>query len=320
MPVAIERGYAGEPLFFPAIKSTRHKIAVTDVASNTVWFACPKCGWRREFSPEAVPPGTRCKQCGDPIVSSPLHDGKTTLPAVGLTLEPVELPPASGVEHVMTRDDADLQLAPAPPPPLPRIVASDVPRGSVQIEIEQDDVVKPPKNASLYWVLTNNVFEFPFRWCALTQWIFSSVSLAVTGVCLGLAVMGFNAAGTSSGGMFGALQGGIFALVGFMFLLFSVSYVTGCFVDITVNTAHNIDKAHDWPNADYREPLNVFGADRLGGDTIGNGGVGIDARPLAVGRSILSVVLSRFRRVVSNFVAGWAGSGFAVFSDIETNF
>ncbi len=26
-------------------------------------------------------------------------------------------------------------------------------------------------------------------------------------------------------------------------------------VDITVNAAHNIDKAHDWPNADYRERL-----------------------------------------------------------------
>ncbi len=172
---------------------------------------------------------------------------KTTLPAVGLTLEPVELPPTSGVEHVITPDDADLQLAPASPPPPPPIVPSNVPRGSVQIETEQEDVVRPPKNASLYWALTNNVFEFPFRWCALTQWIFSSIGLSATGVCLVLSVMGLSSA-NMAGGLF-------FVLVGLFFLLFSVSYVTSCFVDITVNAAHNIDKSHDWPNPDYRDRL-----------------------------------------------------------------
>jgi hypothetical protein len=175
---------------------------------------------------------------------------KTTLPAVGLTPEPVELPPASGVAHVMTHDEEEIQLAPAPPPPPPRIVASDVPRGSVQIETDRDDEIRPPKNASLYWALTNNVFEFPFRWCALTQWIFSSIGLAATGVSLVLSVMGM-----ISASMAGGLQAGVFALVGLLFLLFSVSYVTSCFVDIAVNAAHNIDKAHDWPNPDYRDRL-----------------------------------------------------------------
>jgi hypothetical protein len=175
---------------------------------------------------------------------------KTTLPAVGLTPEPVELPPTSGVEHVMTSKDVDLQLAPAPPPAPPPIVPSTVPRGSVQIETEQEDVVRPPKNASLYWALTNNVFEFPFRWCALTQWVFSSIGLAATAECIILSAMG-----VSSASMAGGLQAGVFALVGLLFLLFSVSYVTSCFVDITVNAAHNIDKAHDWPNPDYRDRL-----------------------------------------------------------------
>jgi len=174
---------------------------------------------------------------------------KTALPPVGVPLEAVELPPPSGIQEVIT-PSSELKLAPAPRPAPPPILPSTVARGSVPVETERDDVVHPPRNASLYWAFTNNVFEFPFRWCALTQWIFSSIGLAATAECSVLAVMGF-----FSASMPGALQGGVFALVAFLFLLFSLSYLTSCFVDITVNTAHNIDKAYDWPNPDYRERL-----------------------------------------------------------------
>jgi tetratricopeptide (TPR) repeat protein len=51
--------------------STRHTTSVSEAASTTVWLACPKCGWRREFSSAAVPAGPRCLQCGTAIILSP---------------------------------------------------------------------------------------------------------------------------------------------------------------------------------------------------------------------------------------------------------
>ena len=111
-------------------------------------------------------------------------------------------------------------------------------------------MIEPPRNATLYWAFTNNVFEFPFKPHALTQWIFSSIGLAGTMFCAILSISGF--ANMSLGG---GIQGCVFAIMGGMMLIFSLSYVTGCLIDITINAAYNIDKAHDWPNSDYRERI-----------------------------------------------------------------
>lgn len=136
---------------------------------------------------------------------------------------------------------------------MPPIVPSDVRRGSVQIETEHEDVVKPPRNASLYWAFTNNVFEFPFRFYALTQWIFSSIGIAAGTECALFALMGLYSRSQA-----GAIQAGVFGIAAFFMLIFSLSYISGCFIDIVTNAAHNIDKAYDWPNPDHRERLWYF--------------------------------------------------------------
>jgi hypothetical protein len=153
----------------------------------------------------------------------------------------------------MTRNHDDIQLAPASAPMPPPILPSTIARGSVQIETEHEDVVPPPRNASLYWAFTHNVFQFPFRLYSLTQWIISSLGLAASAECTVLSVMGF-----LSMSMAGALQGGVFGIAACILSIFSLSYLTGCFIDIAVNAAHNIDKASDWPNPDHRERLLAF--------------------------------------------------------------
>jgi hypothetical protein len=227
---------------------------MNETASTTVWLACPQCRWRHEFPADTAPVGSRCHQCGSAVVLSPPQVmAKTTLPAVGLTPELVELPPVSGVEQVMTPDPDEIQLSPVSVPLPPSILPSTIPRGSVSVETQRDDVVEPPPNATLYWAFTNNIFQFPFRLYALPQWIFSAIGLTATAECLLLSLMGLY-----SQSMAGGLQAGIFALVGLLFLAFSLSYITSCFIDIAVNAAYNVDKAHDWPNPDYRERLLFF--------------------------------------------------------------
>jgi hypothetical protein len=226
---------------------------VTEITSATVWLTCPKCGWRRQFSRQTVPATPRCRQCGSTIVECPPPPPPKTNPSPPReqsTVEDVELPPTSGVDHVLTPPEPEIQLAPPPTPRVPPTVASEVRRGSVQIETEHEDVVKPPRNASLYWAFTNNIFEFPFRFYALTQWIFSSVGLIAAAECAMLSLMGI-----MSHSQPGAIQAGVFGIASLFLMAFSFSYLSACFVDITINAAHNIDKAYDWPNPDYRERL-----------------------------------------------------------------
>jgi ribosomal protein S27E len=231
-------------------------------SDHFVWLECPKCRWRREVPRASVPAGVRCRQCGTVVVMSTPPEIEATLPSPAtppfteilpkeeFALEPVELPPPSGVQHVTTPGEADIQLAPAPRLAPPPILPSTVPRGSVPIETKRDDMVEPPRNASLYWAFTNNVFEFPFRLYALTQWIFTSFGLAAGAEC---AIIG--AMGLASMSMPGGLLSGTFGMAACILLVMSMSYLASCFLDIIVNTAYNVDKAHDWPNSDYRERL-----------------------------------------------------------------
>jgi hypothetical protein len=178
---------------------------------------------------------------------------KAILPEGDLALEPVELPPVSGVQHVTTHDEADLQLAPASAPPPPPILPSTVRRGSVQIETDREDVVKPPRNASLHWAFTSNVFEFPFGLYALRQWIISTLSVVATAQCARLSIIGFQ-----SISVVGGSQGSLFCLITCILVLFGISYLANCFVDIIVHAAYNVDKARDWPHEDFRERIWLF--------------------------------------------------------------
>jgi hypothetical protein len=177
----------------------------------------------------------------------------TIFPEEELALEPVELPPVSGVQHVLTSSEPEIGLAPAPVARPPLFVRSDVARGSVSEEKPREDVITPPRRAGLQWAFTNNVLGFPFQRYALAQWICASVALIVGDEAALLSMMGF-----MSHSMAGALQTGCFGIAAFFAVLFSLSYLAACFMDITVNAAYNIDKAHEWPDPNWRERVLVL--------------------------------------------------------------
>ena len=219
--------------------------------SNFVWLTCPKCRWRREFPQSAVKGDARCRQCGTAVIVSPPPAVEAILPEDTLMMEePVELPPASGVQHVTTPSEVEYQLAPSPLPRPPMMVRSDVARGSVSEEKPREDVVTPPRRAGLAWAFTNNVFDFPFQKYSLAQWVCASLGLIVGDELALLALMGLY-----SGTEAGALQAGCFGIAAFFALLFSLSYLAASFLDITVNAAHNVDKAHDWPDSNWRDRM-----------------------------------------------------------------
>ncbi|HEY2882250.1 MAG TPA: hypothetical protein VGJ15_07440, partial [Pirellulales bacterium] len=81
---------------------------------------------------------------------------------------------------------------------------------------------------------------------------------AALGMMLGMFLL-FRAAGAmSAGNQFAVVAGGSMALVAFFVLLYVLSYLSSSFVEIVINTSYNIDKAHDWPDADWRERLFCF--------------------------------------------------------------
>ncbi len=159
--------------------------------------------------------------------------------------ESVELPPSSGVETVYTTGDAEYRLAADTPPPTVK-----PPTRPILEEPPPDYLAVPPKRASLGWAFTNNVFTFPWTQCAVVQWIFASIGLIAAGELGLLAFMGL-----MSGSQPGVLMAGSLGLGAFWATLLSLSYLAASLFDITVNAAYNSDKAHDWPNADWRERI-----------------------------------------------------------------
>src|SRR5207253_2033550 len=61
-----------------------------------------------------------------------------------------------------------------------------------------------------------------------------------------------------SGSDSGVVGGVCMGLVAFFVLIYVFSYLSSCFVEIVINTTYNVDKAYDWPDADWRERLFCF--------------------------------------------------------------
>jgi hypothetical protein len=59
--------------------------------------------------------------------------------------------------------------------------------------------------------------------------------------------------GLLSGSMAGGLQAGCFGILAFLFTFFALGYAAACLTDIVENTAHNLDKAENWPDPDWRD-------------------------------------------------------------------
>ena len=220
---------------------------MNDETIDTVWLECPACRWRREYPQTALSGPMRCRKCGSTVlVSAPAFE-PAIKPEDELSLEPVDLPPVSGVNEVIAVEP-EYQLAPATPPAPPTDIASRVLPGSARVETESDDVVRPPRGAGISWAFTSNVLLFPWTPSAVVKWVWASL-FSIMATCVGV----LTAPVASRYLSINSLAAPILIVPAILLALLSLSYLCGCLIDITVNAAYNCDRANDWPEAEMKE-------------------------------------------------------------------
>ena len=214
---------------------------------DTVWLECPACRWRREYPQTALTGSMRCRKCGSTVLlSAPEYEPAIQL-ADELSLEPVDLPPASGVSEVIAVEP-EYQLAPTSTPAIPTDIAARVLPGSAPVETESDAFVRPPRGAGIGWAFTSNVLLFPWTPSAIVKWIFASLFSIVAVFLVAVTVpIAARVLTTSS------LAAPVMIPPAIFLGLLSLSYLSGCLIDIVVNAAYNCDLATDWPESDIRE-------------------------------------------------------------------
>jgi len=214
---------------------------------DTVWLECPACRWRREYPQSALTGSMRCRKCGSTVLVSAQEFEPAIQPADELSLEPVDLPPVSGVSEVIAVEP-EYQLAPTSTPAIPTEIASRVLPGSAPVETESDAFVRPPRGAGIGWAFTSNVLLFPWTPSAIVKWIFASlfsiVAVFIVAVTVPIAARVLT---TSS------LAAPVMIPPAIFLGLLSLSYLSGCLIDIVVNAAYNCDLATDWPESDIKE-------------------------------------------------------------------
>ena len=220
---------------------------MNDDTIDTVWLECPACRWRREYPQTALSGAMRCRKCGSTVlVSAPAFE-PAIKPEDELSLEPVDLPPVSGVNEVITVEP-EYQLAPATPPAPPTDIASKVLPGSAPVETESHVVVRPPRGAGISWAFTSNVLLFPWSPSAVVKWIWAAL-FSIVASFIGIATAPIVARVLT----ISSLGAPILIVPAILATLFSLSYLCACLIDIIVNAAYNCDLATDWPEPEIKE-------------------------------------------------------------------
>ncbi len=143
---------------------------------SRVSVTCPTCHSVGYGTPAALGKKVRCRKCGATFVAS--HDSVAAPVTAGKSnLDAIELPPTSGVNTVYSTGDDEYRLAADSPP----ATTSPAPARKLVDELPSDDVVPPPKSASIAWAFTCNVFTFPWTPAAVPQWLVSMFALIIAG-------------------------------------------------------------------------------------------------------------------------------------------
>jgi hypothetical protein len=242
-------------------------------SAATIVLVCPKCRAKWKLAAGAKSTSLRCGRCGIALPSNhPPTPAAPTSDDLELAPIPFEPPPKPRIRPDVD-DGEEYKLAPAPSPPPPQPTPAQAPLqrapaasprsptkqkqqsqpapASPPSHLDEDDknaefLARPPRGAGIVWAFTSNIFTFPWTRVAVAQWIFASLGLLIVAELALLAIGGF-----MSGGPFGGVQAGCFGVGGLFVAILTLSYLAGCLLDIVTNAAYNIDKAHDWPDADW---------------------------------------------------------------------
>lgn len=221
---------------------------------EAVWLTCPQCSSRIEVRPGRQTE-VRCSHCKRRFVVTPGAKQSdppklTAAPSTAPDSGPVSFAPAA--KTVAARaiappaDDDEFRVA----PPSERTGYVDhIPKPHEVVERPPpEEYVPPPREPSLAWAFTSDVFNFPWTRGAISQWIVLSLGLFVTAELLVFAGRAY-----AAGGREGIVGAGCIFIAAFFIGLFSLSYAAASMVRIIENTAYNMDAESDWPDADWRD-------------------------------------------------------------------
>ncbi len=180
------------------------------------------------------------------LVSAPAFE-RAIKPEDELSLEPVDLPPVSGVNEVIPIEP-EYQLAPCTPPAPPTDIASKVLPGSAPVETQSLDIVPPPRGAGISWAFSSNVVLFPWTPSAVVKWFWAAL-FSMVATFIGV----FTAPIVARVLTYSSLGAPVLIVPAILATLFSLSYLCACLIDITIKAAYNCDLATDWPEPDIKE-------------------------------------------------------------------